>query len=182
MRGELVMMGYFRNEEETRRTLCDGWLHTGDIGRFDEAGRLVITDRKKDIIVNDKGDNIAPQRVEGMLTLEPEIFQAMVVGDRRPHLVGLVVPDPEWAREWTEQHGKPDDAGTLREDAEFVRAINAAVDRVNRGLATAEKVRRVILADEPFTIENEQMTPSLKIRRHVLKDIYGPKLDSLYRR
>ena len=82
------MNGYWRNPEETARVLQDGWLATGDIGHFDEKGRIVITDRKKDMIVNDKGDNVSPQRIEGMLTLQPEIAQAMVYGDRRPHLVG----------------------------------------------------------------------------------------------
>src|SRR5919107_1405222 len=94
VRGQLVMHGYWRNPEETARVLSgDGWLATGDIGHFDEKGRIVITDRKKDIIVNDKGDNIAPQRVEGMLTLQREIAQAMVSGDKRPYVVALIVPD-----------------------------------------------------------------------------------------
>ena len=93
VRGEIVMQGYWRNPEETARVLKDGWLHTGDVGHFDEKGRIMITDRKKDLIVNDKGDNVSPQRVEGMLTLQPEIAQAMVYGDRRPYLVGLLVPE-----------------------------------------------------------------------------------------
>ena len=96
VKGELVMHGYWRNDAQTERTLIDGWLHTGDVGHFDDKGRIVITDRKKDLIVNDKGDNVAPQKVEGMLTLQPEIVQAMVAGDKRPYLVGLIVPDPEW--------------------------------------------------------------------------------------
>src|SRR5690606_14391064 len=100
VRGELVMLGYWQNPAVTARAQQDGWLHTGDIGHLDEKGRIVITDRKKDMIVNDKGDNIAPQKIEGMLTLQPEIAQAMVVGDKRPHLVGLIVPDAEWAVEW----------------------------------------------------------------------------------
>ena len=182
VRGELVMHGYWRNEAETARVLKDGWLHTGDVGHIDEDGRLVITDRKKDLIVNDKGDNVAPQRVEGMLTLEPEIFQAMVVGDKRPHLVGVIVPDPEWSREWAAENGVPDDEIALRENPAYLTALSAAVDRVNKDLATVEKVRRFALADEAFTIENDQMTPSMKIRRHVLKDLYGERLDALYRR
>ncbi|MBO0750281.1 MAG: long-chain fatty acid--CoA ligase, partial [Porphyrobacter sp.] len=97
VRGELVMLGYWRNPEATAQTIRDGWLHTGDIGHLDEGGRIVITDRKKDIIVNDKGDNIAPQKLEGMLTLQPEIAQAMVSGDKRPYIVALIVPDAEWA-------------------------------------------------------------------------------------
>jgi long-chain acyl-CoA synthetase len=181
VRGELVMHGYWRNPALTERTVLDGWLHTGDIGHLDEAGRIVITDRKKDIIVLDKGDNVAPQRVEGMLTLEPEILQAMVAGDKRPYIVGLVVPDPEWTKEWAAAQGKAS-GPELRDDPDYLRALSAAVDRVNKGLSGIEKVRRFVLADEPFTVDNEQMTPSLKIRRHVIKARYGERLDALYRR
>jgi long-chain acyl-CoA synthetase len=166
-RGENVMHGYWRNDTETARVLVDGWLHTGDVGHLDEQGRIVITDRKKDLIVNDKGDNVSPQRVEGMLTLEPEIAQAMVVGDRRPYLVGLVVPDKEWL-------------ASLSPGADVAKAVMAAVDRVNASLSVIEKVRRVLIADEPFTIENGQLTPSLKVRRHVLRERYGERLDGLY--
>jgi len=165
VRGELVMHGYWRNEEETARVLRDGWLATGDVGHFDEKGRIKITDRKKDILVNDKGDNISPQRIEGMLTLQPEIAQAMVYGDRRPHIIALLVPDPEFAK-------LPD----------LHQRLENAVDRVNADLSVIERVRRFILADEPFTIENEQMTPSLKIRRHVIGKVYGKRLDALYRK
>ena len=177
--GELVMAGYWENEAETARVLIDGWLHTGDIGIIDEDGHIVITDRKKDIIVNDKGDNLAPQRVEGMLTLQPEIGQAMVYGDRRPYLVGVVVPDPEHILEWAAEHGA--DVATVKDNPEFVRSLQAAVDRVNAQLSVMERVRRVIVADGPFTVENEQMTPSMKIRRHVLKGIYSARLDALYK-
>ncbi|MGF1550556.1 MAG: AMP-dependent synthetase/ligase [Sphingomonadaceae bacterium] len=182
VRGELVMHGYWRNEAQTARVLKGGWLHTGDVGHIDDAGRIVITDRKKDLIVNDKGDNIAPQRVEGMLTLEPEIAQAMVAGDRRPYLVGLIVPEEEWIAEWARAHGRPADLAALAGDAEFRKAVAAAVERVNRDLSVIEKVRRFVIADEPFTIENKQLTPSIKIRRHVLKEVYGARLDALYRR
>ncbi len=181
VRGELVMKGYWRNVAETQRVLVDGWLHTGDIGHVDEAGRIVITDRKKDLIVNDKGDNVSPQRVEGMLTLQPEILQAMVYGDKRPHLVGILVPDPEWASEWAEEQGLPKDMKLLREHEKFRAAVRAAVDRVNGQLSVIEKVRKFDFADEPFTIENEQMTPSMKIRRHVLRQVYEEKIASLYK-
>ncbi|MGI8610925.1 MAG: AMP-dependent synthetase/ligase [Sphingomicrobium sp.] len=162
VRGENVMHGYWRNPEETARVLQDGWLATGDVGHLDDKGRIVITDRKKDLIVNDKGDNVSPQRVEGMLTLQPEIAQAMVYGDRRPYLVGLLVADPEYAGD--EQR------------------LKAAVDRVNAELSIVEKVRRFTIADEPFSIENEQLTPSMKVRRHVLKAAYADRLDALYKK
>jgi long-chain acyl-CoA synthetase len=171
VRGELVMHGYWRNPEETARVLQDPgdgsgvWLATGDVGHLDDKGRIIITDRKKDLIVNDKGDNVSPQRIEGMLTLQNEIAQAMVYGDRRPHLVGLLVPDPEIA-------GASD----------LQQRLQRAVDRVNADLSVMERVRRFIVADEPFTIDNEQLTPSMKIRRHVISKQYGERLDALYKR
>lgn len=180
VRGELVMAGYWRNEAESERVLKDGWLYTGDVGHLDEAGRLKITDRKKDLIVNDKGDNIAPQKVEGMLTLQPEIAQAMISGDKRPYIVGLVVPDQEWIAAWAEQHDLPPVLSTLKDNADFQRALMTAVDRVNGDLSVIEKVRRIAIADEPFSIENEQMTPSLKNRRHAIRAVYGARLDALY--
>ena len=181
VRGELVMQGYWHNEAESRRVLQDGWLHTGDIGHIDDGGRIVITDRKKDLIVNDKGDNVAPQKVEGMLTLQPEISQAMIVGDKRPYMVGLIVPDAEWAVQFCQSHGCGVDFAKIQDRPEFRKAIDAAVSRVNSDLSVTERVRRFIFADEPFTIENGEMTPSLKIRRHVIRDRYADRLNSLYR-
>jgi long-chain acyl-CoA synthetase len=182
VRGENVMHGYWRNPAQTAKALQDGWLHTGDIGHVDESGRLVITDRKKDLIVNDKGDNVAPQKVEGMLTLQAEILQAMVAGDRRPYLVAVVVPDPEWTVDWAKANGKPRDPSALNGDPDYLRALGAAVDRVNKDLSVIEKVRRFILADAAFSVENEQLTPSIKIRRHVIRQIYGERLDALYKK
>ena len=182
VRGELVMHGYWRNPAQTERTLIDGWLHTGDVGHLDEKGRIVITDRKKDIIVLDKGDNVAPQKVEGMLTLQREVLQAMVIGDKRPYLVGLIVPDPEWSAEWCAANRRSCDFERMKTDPDFVRAVAAAVDRVNAELSVIEKVRRFIIADEPFSVENEQLTPSIKIRRHVIKALYGERLDALYKK
>jgi long-chain acyl-CoA synthetase len=182
VRGELVMMGYWRNEAMTERTIVDGWLHTGDIGHIDDKGRIKITDRKKDIIVNDKGDNVAPAKVEGMLTLQPEIVQAMVAGDKRPYLVGLIVPDPEWTAEWCAAQQRKCAFHELAHDPDYVKALSAAVDRVNKDLSVIEKVRRFIVADEPFTVENAMLTPSIKIRRHVIKEAYGERLDALYKK
>jgi len=181
VRGELVMHGYWRNDAETARAIQNGWLHTGDIGEIDEKGRIKITDRKKDIIVNDKGENVSPQKVEGMLTLQPEIFQAMVSGDKRPHLVGLIIPDPEWAVEWAQTNGEPYDLKALCDLPAFRAAIMAAVDRVNSQVATTEKVRKITLTPDAFTTDNEMLTPSLKIRRHVIRQVYGERIDGLYK-
>jgi long-chain acyl-CoA synthetase len=185
VQGELVMHGYWRNEAQTalalQTTESGTWLHTGDIGHMDAAGRIVITDRKKDMIVNDKGDNVSPQKIEGMLTLQPEIAQAMVVGDKRPYIVGLIVPDAEWALDWAREQGEKFDFRALQDLPAFRSAIRGALDRVNTDLSVIEKVRQFTFADEAFGIENEEMTPSLKIRRHKLKERYGARLDGLYK-
>jgi long-chain acyl-CoA synthetase len=180
VRGELVMQGYWRDEAATKDAIRDGWLHTGDIGRFDEDGHLKITDRKKDIIVFDKGDNISPQKVEGLLTLEPEIAQAMVYGDNRPHLVGLLVPDREWFDAWARSEGKPGDLAAVRDDPALHRALAGAVGRVNVNLSNLERVRRFAIAAEPFSAANEMMTPTLKIRRHAITRAYETILKNLY--
>ena len=180
VRGELVMHGYWRNEAETERALQNGWLHTGDIGEIDKAGRIKITDRKKDIIVNDKGENVSPQKIEGMLTLQPEIIQAMISGDKRPHLVGLIVPDPEWAIEWAQANDIPYDMKSLCDLPAFRSAVMGAVDRVNAQVTTVEKIRKITLTADGFTIDNEQMTPKMSIRRHVIRQIYGDRIDALY--
>ncbi len=182
VRGNLVMKGYWRNEAETAKAIQNGWLHTGDVGHLDEAGRIVITDRKRDLIVNDKGDNVAPQRVEGMLTLQEEILQAMIHGDRRPYMVALIVPDPDWSRDWAKANGVPNDDAALRENPAYRAALRAAIDRVNKDLSVVEKVRGFTFADEAFTIENKQLTPSMKIRRHRIKEQYLDRLEALYRK
>lgn len=180
LQGELVMKGYWRDDDATAAALRDGWLHTGDIGLIDEDGHLLITDRKKDIIVNDKGDNVSPARVEGLLTLEPEIAQAMIYGDSRPHMVGLLVPDAEWLADWAADKDKPADLTALLDDQDLRDALDKAVARVNKRLSNIEKVRRFTLAREPFSIENEQMTPKMSIRRHIIKRDYLDVLEGMY--
>ena len=180
VQGELLMQGYWNNVDATNEAIRDGWLHTGDIGEIDADGYLRITDRKKDIIVNSGGDNIAPQRIEGMLTLQPEIAQAMVFGDRRPHIVALVVPDETFAQAWAEERGMAAALDRLVAVQDFQDAVGAAVARVNHELSVVERVRRFTLATAPFTVENELLTPTLKIRRHKIVDIYRGDLDALY--
>ena len=134
VKGDLVMQGYWRNEDATRKTIRDGWVYTGDIGIIDADGHLQITDRKKDIIVNSGGDNLSPQRIEGILSIEPEIAQAMVYGDKHPHLVALLVPDTEWATGLASVEG-------------VTNALTAVLEGVNASLSNIEKVRKFILAD-----------------------------------
>ncbi|HEY3917509.1 MAG TPA: long-chain fatty acid--CoA ligase [Stellaceae bacterium] len=168
VRGPVVMKGYWRDPEATARAIVNGWLHTGDVGEIDRDGYIVITDRKRDFIKNSGGDMIAPARVEGALTLEPQIAQAMVYGDKRPYLVAVIVP----AQELVDQ--AKGDAAALH------KAVAAVVGRVNQGLANIERVRRFTLAHEAFTTANGQMTPTLKIRRHAIRAVYGTALEALY--
>jgi long-chain acyl-CoA synthetase len=178
--GDNVMRGYWNDPEATARSLADGWLHTGDIGHLDADGYLHITDRKRDFIKNSGGDMISPLRVEGALTLAPEIAQAMVFGDRRPFLVAVLVPDPEFAGAFARQHGAAAELPALAHNPAFHQALGDAVARINQELAPIERVRRFIIAHEPFSIDNAQMTPTLKIRRHAIRAAYEAKFDSLY--
>jgi long-chain acyl-CoA synthetase len=114
------------------------------------------------------------------LTLQPEILQAMVHGDKRPHMVGLIVPDPEWAVEWAQKNDEKYDLRALCGLPAFKSAIMAAVDRVNKDMSVTEKVRKIALTPDAFTVENEMLTPSIKIRRHMIRHAYGAALDGLY--
>mgnify|MGYP002624732225 FL=1 len=168
------------NDEATYAALQEGSLPTGDLGELDSDGYLKITDRKKDIIVFSGGDNVSPARVEGFLTLQREIVQAMVYGDKRPHLVALLVPDEEFTANWCHEHNRPEDLGQLREDPEFRAALSAVVDRVNATLSSLEKIRRFAILSEPFTVDNGMLTPTMKIRRHKIREAYGEIIDGLY--
>jgi long-chain acyl-CoA synthetase len=180
VRGELVMKGYWRDEEATALAIQDGWLHTGDVGRLDEDGYIQITDRKKDIIVFSGGDNVSPARIEGFLTLQEEIHQAMVFGDKRPHLVALLVPDEEFLNNWARDNEKNAGLQALSADPDLHKRLAEVIDRVNRLLSPMEKIRRFVIAPETFTTDNAMMTPTLKIRRHKIIAEYGKALDELY--
>ena len=175
--GDNVMKGYWNDPEATARTVVDGWLHTGDIGYLDADGYLRITDRKRDFIKNSGGDMIAPAKIESALTLQPEIAQAMVAGDQRPHLVAVIVPDPDFAAQFAP---RGTELATLTEHPELVKALGDVVSRVNATLPALERVRRFIIAREAFTTANGQLTPTLKIKRHIVRGIYGSALEALY--
>jgi len=180
VRGAMVMKGYWNDPEATARALADGWLHTGDVGALDSDGYIQITDRKRDFIKSSGGDMVSPARVEGYLTMQPEIGQAMVFGDRRPYLVAVIVPNAEFLESYLRRRGGGNEASPPSADPELQKLIGAAVSRVNAELAPIERVRRFILADEPFTTANGQMTPTLKIKRHAIRHAYGAQLQALY--
>jgi long-chain acyl-CoA synthetase len=182
VRGDCVMKGYWNDPEATARSIQQGWLHTGDVGGLDPDGYIQITDRKRDFIKNSGGDMVSPARIEGFLVLEPEIGQAMVFGDRRPYLVAVIVPSTEFLQGFARERNVEPDLNNLNGDPEMQKAIGAAVARVNAGLAQIERVRHFIIAHEAFSTANGQMTPTLKIKRHAIRQAYGEALLALYDR
>ena len=180
VRGENVMNGYWNDPHSTNATIIDGWVHTGDIGEFDEDNYLKITDRKKDIIVNAGGDNISPSRIEAKLDIAPEIAQSMLYGDYKNYLVAIIVPNKEEALIWAKENNKSEDLSILIEDEDFIKIIKQVTERVNKNLSVIEQVRKFILIDHEFTIENGMMTPSMKVRRFKVKEKYEESLENLY--
>ena len=178
--GENVMNGYWNDPKATSSALINGWVHTGDIGEIDEEGYLKITDRKKDIIVNAGGDNISPSRIEEKLNIEPEIAQSMMYGDFKNYLVAILVPDKDNAQQWAKDHHKEFNLKKLNQDQDFIKMIKETTERVNKKLSQIEQVRKFLLADEEFTVENNMMTPTLKVRRFKVKEKYQSQLEALY--
>ena len=183
VRGDNVMSGYWMEEELTKKTIVDSWLHTGDIGLIDDDGYLKITDRKKDIIVNSGGDNISPSKIEGLLTLDDKIAQAMVYGDKKSHLVALVVPEGEFVTSWIKSHNlSADHVKAVESNKDFKRIFDDIIAKINNQLSTIEKVRSIYLIDEPFSIDNGLLTPTLKNKRYKIIENYRGILESLYAR
>ena len=180
VRGPNLMSGYWNDAAATAAAIRDGWLHTGDVGELDADGYIRITDRKKDFIKNSGGDMIAPARIEGLLALQPELAQAMVHGDRRPYLVALIVPRDETIEAVAKASGGKPDLAALADGKALRAAVEKAVERVNRELPLPERIRKFIVAGEAFSVANEMMTPTLKIRRHKIRAVYGERLDALY--
>ena len=180
VRGENIMNGYWNDPKATSSTIVNGWVHTGDIGEFDEDSYLKITDRKKDIIVNAGGDNISPSRVEEKLNIEPEISQSMVYGDFKNYLVAIIVPDKEQALLWAKNNNKENSLSTLVKDVDYNKTIKEIISKVNNNLSVIEQVRKFILIDHEFTIENDMMTPTMKVKRYKIKSVFGDQLENLY--
>ncbi|MBL6786313.1 MAG: AMP-binding protein, partial [Candidatus Pelagibacter bacterium] len=158
IKGENVMLGYWNQKEETEKVVKEGWLHTGDIGEFDQNNYLKITDRKKDIIVNLGGDNISPSKVENILCLNEFIKQSFVYGDKKNYLVAIIVTDKETNKD----------------------EIKLLIENINKNLTLIEKIKKFILVHEEFTIENGMLTPTLKLKRKEIIKNYKQQLENLY--
>jgi long-chain acyl-CoA synthetase len=180
IKGPGIMKEYYRNPEATAEALRDGWLYTGDIGVLDDAGRLKITDRKKDIIVTAGGKNVAPQNLENDLKTDPLVSQVMIHGDKRKFLSALVTLNEENARKWATENGVPAGA-PLHEDPKVISRIQKAIDALNARQASYSTVKRFAILPKDFTQETGELTPTLKVKRKVVTQKHQGLLDSFYR-
>jgi long-chain acyl-CoA synthetase len=180
IRGDNVFREYWNNPEATAEALVDGWLHTGDIGEVDDDGYLKITGRKKDIIITAGGKNLAPANIENDLKQSPFISQAVMHGDRRPYPVALITLDPEEILPWAAEQGLPDDVEQLAAADQVVALVQSEVDRANANYAQVEQIKRFAILTRDLSIEDGELTPTLKVKRTVVNERYAEVLDSLY--
>jgi long-chain acyl-CoA synthetase len=180
VRGPNVFQGYYKNEEATRETLVDGWLHTGDIGAIDADGFVKITGRKKDIIITAGGKNITPANIEAEVRQHPLVSQCVVIGDRRPYLVALVTLDPEEAARFAAEHGLPEDPEAMASNPEVRKEIEAHVEKSNQKFARVEQVKKLAILPRDLSQEGGELTPTMKVKRGVVADKYAAQIDSLY--
>ncbi|MGB9764264.1 MAG: AMP-dependent synthetase/ligase [Candidatus Saccharicenans sp.] len=182
VRGPNVMKGYFKKEEETREAFEEGWFKTGDIGYLDKDGYLVITDRKKDIIVTAGGKNVAPQPIENTVKTSPYIANAVVVGSGRKFVSALIVPDFDKLEEYAQEQGiNFTDHHDLLAKPEIYDFYMKEIDRLTPHLASYEKIKKITLLEKDFEIEAGEMTPTLKVRRKIVEEKYKPLIDQMYR-
>ena len=181
-RGQHVMTGYWNNKEATREMIdSEGWLHTGDIGVFDAAGFLMITDRKKHLFVSSGGKNIAPQPIENMFAQSKFIDQFVLIGDRRMFLSALIVPDFDAIREYADTHKIPyNDVNELVDHPDIYRAIEKDIGTIQKDLANYERVRKFMLLQKKLTIEDGEITPTMKVKRKAIEERYRDMIEKMY--
>jgi long-chain acyl-CoA synthetase len=181
-RGPNLMKGYYKKEAETREAVIDGWLHTGDIGAFDDEGFLVITDRKKDLIITAGGKNVAPQPIENLLKTSPYITNAVVVGGNRKFISALIVPNFDKLEAYARAGDIPfGNRAELVGREEIRNFLLAEVNRCTPNLAPYERVKKIVLLDREFEIEAGEITPTLKVRRSIVEQKYKGLIDTMYK-
>jgi len=180
-KGPNIMKGYYKKEDETREVFEGGWFHTGDIGYLDEDGFLVITDRKKDLIVTAGGKNIAPQLIENLLKISAHISSAVVLGDKRKFISALIVPNFEKLEEYAKFNNIPyENLEDLVKNEKIIKFMEAEVNRATPGLSSYEAVKKIALLDREFEIEKGEITPTMKVKRNIIEEKYKALIDSLY--
>jgi long-chain acyl-CoA synthetase len=185
IKGGNVFQGYWHNEEATREVFDqDGWFHSGDLGELDDDGYLTITGRKKDILVTSSGKNVAPMVLEDRLRAHWLVSQCVVVGDRRPFIAALVTIDTEAFGPWKLESGKPPTASVadLHEDPDLLDALQVAVDDANKAVSAAEAIKKIRVLTVDFTEQTGELTPTLKVKRHIVLKTFGGEVEALYRR
>ena len=185
IKGGNVFTGYWRNEEATREVFDqDGWFHSGDLGELDDDGYLTITGRKKDILVTSSGKNVAPMVLEDRLRAHWLVSQCVVVGDRRPFIGALVTIDAESFDAWKLETGKPASASVtdLHEDPDLLAALQLAVDDANKAVSAAEAIKKIRVLTVDFAEETGELTPTLKVKRHIVLKTFAGDVEALYRR
>ncbi|MBW2263379.1 MAG: AMP-binding protein, partial [Deltaproteobacteria bacterium] len=181
VRGAHVFQGYFKSEEATREVLIDGWLHSGDVGEFDSDGFLRITDRKKDLIITAGGKNIAPQNIENQLKISPYVNDAVVIGDRRKFLSALILIDEDNVTEWAQGNRVPFTTyADLARNLEVRKLIEGEVARVNKDLASVEKIKKFEILDKRLDQEDGELTPTMKVKRKKISEIYADLIEGMY--
>ena len=181
-RGPHVMKGYYKNPEATAETIDkDGWLHTGDIGVLDDKGMLYITDRKKNILVTSGGKNVTPATIENLLITSPFIEQTMVIGDKRNYLTALIVPSFPALKKYADDNGisYSEEADLLTND-KIYQAVNKDVQNLTKDLARFEQIKKFTLLPKEFTIEDGELTPTLKVKRKVVAEKYADVIEKMY--
>ncbi len=179
-KGPNIFQGYYKNPEATAETLVDGWLHTGDLGEFDDDGYLKITGRKKDIIITAGGKNITPANLEGEIKQHPLVSQCVVIGDRRPFLVAVVTLDPEEAAAYARDRGLPGDPAAIAAHPSVRESIEAHVEKINQKFARVEQVKKIAILPADFSQEGGELTPSMKVKRNIVADKYADEIEALY--
>lgn len=179
VKGPNVFLGYFKNDEATANDLVDGWLHSGDLGAFDEDGFLSIVGRKKEIIITSGGKNIAPKNIEAALKNLDLVSQAVIIGEKRRFLTALLTLDPDAATKFAQVHGLEGQA--LHEHKTLIDHLQKEIDeKVNSLFARVEHVRNFRVLSRDFTVENGELTPTLKIKRRVINDNFADEIESMY--
>ncbi len=178
VKGPNVFLGYYKDEAATRETLVNGWLHSGDLGKFDADGFLWITGRKKEIIITAGGKNIAPKNIEGSLRNHDLISQAVVIGDRRKFLSAILTLNPDSAKAFATANGIPD-AG-VHQHPKLLAAVQKVVDEVNKEYAQVEWIRKFTVLESDFTIDGGEFTPTLKVKRKVVAQKYAKEIEAMY--
>jgi long-chain acyl-CoA synthetase len=181
LKGPHVFMGYFNDPEKTRETIVDGWLYTGDVGRFDEHGHLIITDRKKDIIITAGGKNITPSEIENQLKFSPYINDAVVIGDGRKYLTALIMIDDENVMKFAQDNRVPFTTyATLTKAKEIIELIQKEVDEINKKFARVETIKKFRLIDIQLTTDDEEITPTMKLKRKFVNQKFKEVIESMY--